>query len=82
MHLQKLPAVPVSTQIHVKARTRGNGMNRIASADPDAVTLMAFFVLCLIAGGVFLLAQRMTRSRWPKGHGDSYWSTAKRINEE
>ncbi len=57
-------------------------MNRIDAADPDAILLLAFFGLVLIAGGIYLIAERITRKRWPQGHGQSYWSTAKRINND
>ena len=47
----------------------GTPMNRIEHADPDAVLLIAFFLLVLIVGGVYLLAERVTRRRkWPQGH--------------
>ena len=59
-------------------------MNRIEHADPDAVLLIAFFLLVLIVGGVYLLAERVTRRRkWPQGHThESYWGSARRVDDE
>lgn len=57
-------------------------MNRIDASDPDAFLLIAFFVLVLIVGGVYLIAERMTRKRWPDGHGDKYFNQARTINDE
>ncbi len=57
-------------------------MNRIDAADPDAFLLIAFFALVLIAGGIYLIAERITRKRWPDGHGASYWNRARKINND
>ncbi len=57
-------------------------MSRIDAADPDAVLLIAFFALVLIAGGIYLIAERITRKRWPDGHGNSYWQHGRRIRGE
>ena len=61
-------------------------MSRINAADADAITLLAFFVyfFAILAFGAALywIAERMTRNRWPQGHGNSYWSTPKRVNDE
>ncbi len=58
-------------------------MNRIEAADPDAILLLAFFALVVLVGGVYLIAERMTRRRWPSGHDHpSYWGGARRINDE
>ena len=57
-------------------------MSRIESVDPDAILLITFFVLVLIAGGIYLLAEHFTRKRWPDGHGNSYFSRARRINND
>lgn len=57
-------------------------MNRVEAADPDAILLIAFFLLCIGAIGIYLLAERFTRKRWPKGHGATYWTTPRRVNDE
>lgn len=59
-----------------------DAMNRIDAADPDALLLLSFFLLCMLAIGIYLLAERMTKKRWPDGHGDKYWSSAKRVDME
>lgn len=58
-------------------------IDRIDAADPDALLLLGFFLLFMGAICVYLLAERMTRKRWPQGHEHaSYWGGARRINDE
>lgn len=58
-------------------------MSRIEAVDPDAILLLAFFLLMLVACGAYLLAERITRRRkWPSGHGATYWTTPRRVSDE
>lgn len=57
-------------------------VSRIEAADPDAILALYFFGLLLIVGSVALVVAHYKTKRWPTGHGASYWSSARRINDE
>lgn len=57
-------------------------MNRIEAVDPDAIVALYFFGLLIVMCAIVLAVSHYKTRRWPQGHGNSYWSTPKRVNDE